>query len=58
LVFEPSGGYPELDVYMQALKAHGVVHPFEGRLEGQPYEVLNSTNHFAGALPKQLARNS
>lgn len=50
LVFEPSGGHPKLDVYMAALRAHGIVHPFEGRLEGQPYEPLNSTPKIAAAI--------
>jgi mitochondrial fission protein ELM1 len=50
LVFEPSGGHPKLDVYMERLKAHGIVHPFEGRLVGQPYEPLNSTPKIAAAI--------
>ncbi|MEE1609741.1 mitochondrial fission ELM1 family protein [Microvirga sp. CF3016] len=57
LVFEPSGGHPKLDVYMQALKAHGVVHPFEGRLEGRPYEPLNSTPKVAEAIAEGLSRH-
>jgi mitochondrial fission protein ELM1 len=50
LVFEPSGEHPKLDVYMERLKAHGIVHPFEGRLVGQPYEPLNSTLKIAAAI--------
>jgi mitochondrial fission protein ELM1 len=57
LVFEPSGGHPKLDVYMKALKAHGIVHPFEGRLEGQPYEPLNSTPKVAEAIAEGLSRH-
>ena len=57
LVFEPSGGHPKLDVYMRDLKAHGVVHPFEGRLEGQPYEPLNSTPKVAEAIAEGLNRH-
>ncbi|WP_262029474.1 mitochondrial fission ELM1 family protein [Microvirga sp. Mcv34] len=57
LVFEPSGGHPKLDVYMQALKAHGIVHPFEGRLEGQPYEPLNSTPKIAKAIAEDFGRH-
>jgi mitochondrial fission protein ELM1 len=57
LVFEPSGGHPKLDVYMKALKAHGIVHPFEGRLEGQPYEPLNSTPKVAEAIAQGLSRH-
>jgi mitochondrial fission protein ELM1 len=57
LVFEPSGGHRKLDVYMQALKAHGVVHPFEGRLEGRPYEPLNSTPKVAEAIAQGFSRH-
>ena len=57
LVFEPSGGHPKLDVYMDELKSHGVVHPFEGRLEGQPYEPLNSTPKIAKAIAEGFSRH-
>lgn len=57
LVFEPSGGHPKLDVYMNGLKSHGVVHPFEGRLEGQPYEPLNSTPKVAKAIAEGFSRH-
>lgn len=57
LVFEPSGGHPKLDVYMRGLKAHGVVHPFEGRLEGRPYEPLNSTPKVAKAIAEGFSRH-
>jgi uncharacterized protein len=57
LVFEPSGGHPKLSVYMNTLKAHGIVHPFEGRLEGQPYEPLNSTPKVAEAIAEGLNRH-
>jgi mitochondrial fission protein ELM1 len=57
LVFEPSGGHPKLDVYMSGLKSHGVVHPFEGRLEGQPYEPLNSTTKVAKAIAEGFGRH-
>ena len=52
LVFEPSGGHPKLDVYMDRLRAHGVVHAFEGRLEGQAYQPLNSTPQIADAIAR------
>jgi mitochondrial fission protein ELM1 len=57
LVFEPSGGHPKLDVYMNRLKSHGVVHPFGGRLEGQPYEPLNSTPKVAKAIAEGFSRH-
>ena len=57
LVFEPSGGHPKLDVYMNGLKSHGIVHPFEGRLEGQPYEPLNSTPKVAKAIAEGFGRH-
>lgn len=52
LVFEPSGGHPKLAVYMGSLKAHGIVHAFEGRLEGQAYPPLNSTPRIADAIAR------
>lgn len=52
LVFSPSGGHPKLDVYMEGLKAHGVVHAFEGRLEGQAYQPLNSTPQIADVIAR------
>lgn len=57
LVFEPSGGHPKLRVFLDALKEKGVVHPFEGRLEGAPYEPLNSTPLIARAIAEGLARH-
>ncbi|MBF9194469.1 mitochondrial fission ELM1 family protein [Microvirga terrestris] len=57
LVFEPSGGHPKLDVYMKGLKSHGIVHPFEGRLVGQPYEPLNSTPKVAKAIAEGFGRH-
>jgi mitochondrial fission protein ELM1 len=57
LVFEPSGGHPKLDVYMTSLKAHGIVHPFEGGLVGQPYQPLNSTLQIAEAIAHELANH-
>jgi len=52
LVFEPSGGHPKLELYMESLKAHGVVHVFQGRLEGQAYQPLNSTPRIADAIAR------
>jgi mitochondrial fission protein ELM1 len=57
LVFEPSGGHPKLDVYMHELKSHGIVHPFEGRLVGRPYEPLNSTPKVAKAIAEGFGRH-
>jgi mitochondrial fission protein ELM1 len=57
LVFEPSGGHPKLDVYIESLKRHGIVHPFEGRLVGQPYEPLNSTLKIAAAIAQGLGKH-
>jgi len=57
LAFEPSGGHPKLDVYMRELKRHGIVHPFEGRLVGGPYEPLDSTPKIAEAIAEGLRRH-
>jgi uncharacterized protein len=50
LVFEPSGGHPKLDLFMEGLKAHGAVHGFDGRLVGGAYQPLNSTPRIAAAI--------
>jgi mitochondrial fission protein ELM1 len=55
LVFEPSGGHPKLDVFLKTMTTKGIVHAFEGRLEGKPYEPLNSTFDIAAAITHGLA---
>lgn len=57
LVFEPSGGHPKLDRFVEGLRAQGVVHPFRGRFEGDRYEPLNSTRRIAEAVRRGLARH-
>jgi mitochondrial fission protein ELM1 len=57
LVFEPSGGHPKLDAFLDGLRAKGIVHPFRGRLEGERYEPLNSTLQIAEAVRRGLARH-
>ncbi|MCB8821528.1 mitochondrial fission ELM1 family protein [Microvirga rosea] len=57
LVFEPEGGHPKLRTFLDELKAKGIVHVFEGRLEGSPYEPLNSTPLIARAIAEDLARH-
>jgi mitochondrial fission protein ELM1 len=57
MVFEPTGGHPKLQAFMSGLKAHGAVHPFEGRLEGKPYQPLNATFEIASAIAQGLARH-
>ncbi|MBZ6078137.1 mitochondrial fission ELM1 family protein [Microvirga puerhi] len=57
LVFEPSGGHPKLRMFLDQLKAKGIVHAFEGRLEGTPYEPLDSTSLIARAIAEGLARH-
>ena len=57
LVFEPTGGHPKLRVFLDRLAAQGIVHPFEGRLEGQAYPPLNSTFQIATAIAEGLARH-
>ena len=55
LVFEPQGGHPKLDTFLNALKAKGIVHAFKGRLEGTPYQPLNSTFEIANAIAQGVA---
>jgi mitochondrial fission protein ELM1 len=57
LVFEPTGGHRKLRVFLEGLKTQGIVHPFEGRLVGQPYQPLNATFEIAGAVAEGLARH-
>ncbi|GEO15278.1 mitochondrial fission ELM1 family protein [Microvirga aerophila] len=57
LVFEPTGGHRKLKVFLEDLKAQGIVHPFEGRLVGQPYQPLNATFEIARAVAEGLARH-
>jgi hypothetical protein len=49
LVFEPSGGHGKIGKFLNGLADHGVVHRFDGRLVGQPYEPLDSTVQIAEA---------
>jgi mitochondrial fission protein ELM1 len=50
LVFEPHGGHGKLAKFLEALKRHGAVHHFEGKLEGERYEPLDSTGTIAAAV--------
>ncbi len=50
LVFEPHGGHGKLAKFLEALKRYGAVHHFQGKLEGSPYEPLDSTGTIAAAV--------
>jgi mitochondrial fission protein ELM1 len=50
LLFEPSGGHRKIDAFVAALRRDGIVHDFRGRLEGQPYEPVDSTAAIADAV--------
>ncbi|MCV9935714.1 mitochondrial fission ELM1 family protein [Boseaceae bacterium BT-24-1] len=50
LVFEPHGGHGKLAKFLEALKRHGAVHHFQGKLEGSRYEPLDSTGTIAAAV--------
>jgi mitochondrial fission protein ELM1 len=50
LVFEPKGGHRKIGKFLDALAAIKAVHHFEGRLEGEPYEPLDSTREIAAAI--------
>ena len=50
LVFEPDGGHRKLSRALAALRAQGVVHPFEGRLDGAPYPPIDATGTVARAV--------
>lgn len=50
LVFQPSGGHGKIATFLEGLKAHGAVHHFAGRLEGDPYQPLDATDEIASAI--------
>lgn len=50
LVFEPHGGHGKLAKFLEALKREGMVHHFEGRLEGERYAPIDSTRLIAEAV--------
>ncbi len=50
LIFEPHGGHGKLAKFLEALKRHGAVHHFQGKLEGERYEPLDSTGTIAAAV--------
>lgn len=57
LLFEPTGGHRKLSSFLDALKRHGAVRPFAGRLEVFTYEPLDSTPVIAAAVAAGLARH-
>jgi mitochondrial fission protein ELM1 len=60
LVFKPTwraSRGPRSYALIAGLERDGVVHAFEGRLEGQAYEPLNSTPVIAGAIASAYARH-
>jgi len=57
LLFEPEGGHPKFDAFLDGLRAKGVVHPFTGSLVGTPYPPLNATHEIAAAIARGLARH-
>lgn len=50
LLFEPSGGHRKITAFVSALRRDGIVHDFRGRLEGKPYEPVDSTAAIAEAI--------
>lgn len=57
LVFEPHGGHGKLAKFLEALKRHGAVHHFGGRLEGGRYQPLDSTAEIAEAVRQGWLRH-
>lgn len=57
LVFEPHGGHGKLAKFLEALKSQGVVHHFEGRLDGARYKPLDSTGAIADAVRRGWLRH-
>ncbi len=50
LVFQPSGGHGKIAKFLDGLKAHGAVHHFAGRLDGERYQPLDATGEIAAAI--------
>ncbi len=57
LVFEPHGGHGKLARFLEALKRDGAVHHFEGRLEGQRYQPIDSTETIAEAVRERWLKH-
>lgn len=57
LVFEPHGGHGKLAKFLEALLRYGAVHHFSGKLEGAPYEPLDSTGTIAAAVQEGWRRH-
>lgn len=58
LVFEPSGGHRKIGVFLDGLMDAGIVHRFEGVLEGVRYPPLDSTQDIAQAILRRLEARS
>jgi mitochondrial fission protein ELM1 len=57
LLFEPSGEHRKLNIFIANLKRYGAVHAFNGCLEGERYEPLDSTPIIARAVADGLGRH-
>lgn len=57
LVFEPSGGHDKINRFLAWLREQGIVHAFQGHLDGMPYQPLNSTPIIAQAIRDGLVRH-
>ncbi len=49
-IFEPCGGHPKIDAFLEALRKNNVTSPFPGPLEGITYEPIDSTLDVARAI--------
>ena len=56
LVFEPHGLNPKIIRFLEALRRHGAVAKFEGRLETLAYQPLDSTPLIAREILQRLHR--
>lgn len=55
LVFTPSGGHPKFQTLLKGLEMCGIAQTFRGRLEGNAYLPLDTTEIIANAVVKALA---
>lgn len=52
LLFEPTGGHPKMQRFIERLRTLKIVHNFNGALEGERYEPLDATPVVAAAIAK------
>lgn len=55
-VYEPSGGHPKIDAYLDRLEALGAVRRWQGRLEDWSYTPINATPAIAEEIVRRYTQ--